>query len=259
MERRRILVVAAALIAVLGVVLVLVYVKGSDKRAQDQYATVPVLKATAAIAQGETYSDASASGKLKVVDVVSTDKVNGAESDMNGIQGSEVAEAPIYPGEQILPQSWSAPTVAKETTVNPGLAIPNGDVAISVSLTDPGRVAGFVEPGSSVAIFATGTQMTANNQANGGAVRVLLPKVLVLAVGSTAPSDVQADSGATQAPAETLPNTLLTLAVSQQEAEKILLASGSTGTSYTLSLGLLNDKSKISMGSVVDSTNLFTK
>jgi pilus assembly protein CpaB len=265
MERRRILVVAAALIAVLGVVLVLVYVKGSNNRAQSQYSTVPVLVATQAIAQGESYSAASAAGKLTVKQVMTTDKVAGAEDSTTGIDKTEVAQSDIYPGEQIIAQNWVAP-VNDKTAATPSLDIPEGDVAISVSLTDPERVAGFVEPGSSVAIFVTSSSADAsgNVKVSGAQARVLLPSVLVLGVGSTPTANSETADPATTgaagtAPAETLPNTLLTLAVNQQEAEKILLATGnSSGTTYTLALGLLNSKSKIAQNNIVDSTNLFT-
>lgn len=264
MERRRILVVAAALVAVLGVVLVLLYVRGSDNRAKAQYAMTRVLVATRTVSAGETFGDAVKAGKLQMEDVVSSDKIGSAVTSLTTISDDEVAQAAIYPGEQILSARFGAASTT--TTAAPSLEIPTGDVAITVSLTDPERVAGFVEPGSSVALFVTTVSTTsggsgATNAANSQA-RVLLPKVLVLGVGSTAPETpaaADASSDATTAPAETLPNTLLTLAVNQKEAEKVLLATNTgTGTSYTLSMGLLNSESKISMSNIVGSQNLFS-
>lgn len=259
MERRRILVVAAALVAVLGVVLVLLYVRGSDNRAKAQYDFTRVLVATQTIAQGETFGDAVKAGKLDLEDVVSSDKIAGAITSVTAIDSNEVAESAIYPGEQVLGARFG--TLSTSNTATPTLQIPDGDVAITVSLTDPGRVAGFVEPGSSVALFVTSSSTTSGGSVNvkGSVSRVLLPKVLVLGVGSTAPTTSTSSTSTTTAPAQTLPNTLLTLAVNQKEAEQILLATaGSSGTSYTLSMGLLNSTSKIAMGNIVGPTNLFS-
>ena len=46
MDRRRVLLIAAAVVAALGTVLVLVYVQGADNRARDAYETTEVLVAS---------------------------------------------------------------------------------------------------------------------------------------------------------------------------------------------------------------------
>src|SRR3954471_10423964 len=63
MDRRRLLLILAVFVAVIGTALVFLYVKGADKRANNQYANVTVLKATANIAPGETYDSALSAGK----------------------------------------------------------------------------------------------------------------------------------------------------------------------------------------------------
>jgi pilus assembly protein CpaB len=102
-----------------------------------------------------------------------------------------------------------------------------------------------------VAVFLNGT-----DEASGKAfTRLLLPKVLVLGVGSTpaggAPATPAAAStgagtgagtakstgGNAQAPAETLPNTLITLATTQTQAEKILFAQQNGSLSFALLTG----------------------
>ena len=52
---------------------------------------------------------------------------------------------------------------------------------------------------------------------------------------------------------EQLPKTLLTLAVSQQEAEKVLYAGGSGA----LAFGLLNEDSQVAPSQGVNKSNLF--
>lgn len=264
MERRRILVVAAALVAVLGVVLVLLYVRGSDNRAKAQYEFTQVLVATQSIAQGETFGDAVSAGKLNLENVVASDKIAGAITSLTAIQNNEVAQASIYPGEQVLGSRFGSATSAA-SVATPNLAIPDGDVAISLSLTDPGRVASFVQPGSNVVIFATTPQGPTGSNGGpnaSGFSRVLVPKVLVVAVGSTssiaAPSP-SAGASSSSSSSAALPPTLMTVAVTQQQAEQIELAQADSTPAYTLAFGLLNDKSKITPGAKVDFTNIFGK
>ena len=60
MDRRRILLVVAVLVAALGSALVFLYTKGADTRAQERFDTVEVLRATAVISPGEKFEDAQA-------------------------------------------------------------------------------------------------------------------------------------------------------------------------------------------------------
>jgi pilus assembly protein CpaB len=232
MDRRRILVVAAAIVAALGVVLVLLYVRGADNRAQDRFATVKVLTATAQIDAGETIEQASASGKLALRAVTRNELLDGYQTGTGGLAG-QVALTTIYPGEQIVAAKFGTSAAPVST-----LRIPDGMLAISVNLTDPARVAGFVDPGSKVAIFVNGTE------AGQPYTRLLLPKVTVLGVGSTTPVSTTTTDGQGQQTTEQLPRTLLTLAVDQDQAQKVLFAQ----SSGELALGLLTDSSNVAPG-----------
>src|SRR4051794_38748134 len=64
MDRRRILLVVAVLVAALGSALVFLYTKGADTRAEKKFDTVQVLEATAIINPGEKFEDAQTAGKL---------------------------------------------------------------------------------------------------------------------------------------------------------------------------------------------------
>ncbi len=64
MDRRRVLLVVAAVVAALGTVLVFLYVQGADNRAEAQFATQDVLVANTQIERGETVRQALDSGKL---------------------------------------------------------------------------------------------------------------------------------------------------------------------------------------------------
>lgn len=242
MDRRRVLLVVAAVIAALGTLLVFLYVRGADNRAASQYHAVSVLKAVKTIAPGETVAAAQAAGKIQLGSVAEGQQLPGALTDLSPING-QVATTTIYPGEQIVAAKFSA------TSSGTSLTIPKGKLAISVNLTDPARVAGFVNPGNSVAVFMQGSGL-----GNAGPFsRLLLPKVEVIAVGTTTVvSTTTTDSTGAQT-TEQLPRTLLTLALSQDEAEKVLFASGNG----ELALGLLNADSKVTPNQGVSGQNLF--
>ena len=115
----------------------------------------------------------------------------------------QVAITTVFTGQQILSQQFGS------TATTSGLPIPEGKMAVSVQLGDPERVAGFVQPGSEVAVFAV-------TQEIGGDLRtsqVLLPRVQVIAAGpSTVVSQTSTDASGNEN-TEEIPKAILTLAV----------------------------------------------
>jgi pilus assembly protein CpaB len=231
------------MIAVLGAGMVFLYVKGADTRARQGQEPIAVLKAVAQIEPGESLSQASAAGKIQLKDVPLEQKLDGAMASI-GSSGGEVALTRIYPNEQITSSKFGSPGSQD------ALTMPNGDFAVSVQLSDTGRVAGFVVPGSKVAIFLTGPVHPGTNS---DGTRLVLPSVSVLAVGQTTVTSTTSTSQAGNQTTQTVPQTLFTLAVNQKEAEKTLFAA----SQGELSFGLLDAKSKAKPSSGVNSTNLF--
>ena len=245
MERRRILVVAAALVAALGAVLVFMYVRGADTRAQDQFETTDVLVATQPIQTGETIDAASSAGKIVKKAVTNSSLVPGYQVDLTALTG-KIALTPIYPDEQILASKFgdtAAPTSS--------LQIPDDNIAITVNLTDPARVAGFVDPGSKVAIFLNGTDLKDGKPFT----QLLLPDVTVIGVGSTTPVSTTTTDQTGAQTTEQLPRTLLTLALSQEDAQKVLFSQGNG----ELAFGLLpvDGKASVKTGVRTGFDNLF--
>ena len=113
--------------------------------------------------------------------------------------------------------------------------------------SDPARVAGFVNPGSEIAVFMSGTA--------GGQpfTRLLLPQVTVIGVGATAETAGGTSADGAPANTEQLPATLITLAVTQQEAQKILFAQGNGQLAVSLTTGT----SKVAPGPATTLANLF--
>jgi pilus assembly protein CpaB len=228
MDRRKVLLVVATVVALLGTALVYLYVRGADSRAEQKYDAVNVLRAVAPIAQGESIDDALATGKLAVQPVGRDSLVPGYQTTADPLKG-QVAKADIYPGEQIIADQFTADAASIDTS---RLEIPKGYVAVSVSLSDTGRVAGFVEPGSNVAIFQSlGAEYT----------RLLLSPVQVIAVGSTTITQTTTTTAEGAQTVESLPRTLFTLALKQNDAEKVLYASNNGD----LQFALLTDTSEV--------------
>lgn len=243
MGRRTFLLIAALAVAAVGTTMVFLYVNGVNDRALADQQPVQVLVATAPIAAGTTAADAQSAGALEKRAVSRASVAPGALSDITPI-ADKVALAPIFVGEQIIEGKFGQPS----NTSN--LPIPEGKLAVSVQLADPARVAGFVSPGSEVAIFLT---IQSGRGADNEVTRVLLPKVQVIATGaSTVVSTTTTASGQTQT--EELPKALLTLAVSQSEAQKVVYGS-QHGQMY---FGLLTRDSKVDRSdNGVTAENLF--
>jgi pilus assembly protein CpaB len=243
MDRRRILMVVAVLVAALGSALVFLYTKGADTRAEKKFDTVQVLEATSLISPGEKIEDAQAAGKLALKSVSKDALLDGYQTTTDPLAGT-VSLGTIYPGEQIISAKFGA-----SAAVQSSLQIPDGMMADSVNLTDPGRVAGFVDPGSQVAVFLS----TTDSQTGQPFTRLLLDRVTVLGVGSTTPVSTTTTDATGASTTEQLPRTLITLALTQQQAEKVTFAAANG----ELSFGLLTDNSTVQPDDGVDATNLF--
>jgi pilus assembly protein CpaB len=220
------------------------YVRGVEARAAQQYDAVQVLQAVETINTGETLADAQAAGKIQLGTVGRANVLDGATTSIAQMR-DKVALTPVYPGEQITSAKFGA-EADREV-----LSIPDGKMAISINLTDPARVAGFVNPGAEVAIFTSADQGAMGDDE--AITRLLLPRVSVIGVGTTTVvSTTRTDQSGAQT-VEELPRTLMTLAVDQTDAEKIIFAARNSEVSFAL----LTEKSTVNAGPGVSSDNVF--
>jgi len=256
MDRRRLLLILAVFVAVIGTALVFLYVKGADKRANNQYDNVSVLKATSNIAAGETYDSALSAGKMSLQPVPKNQLIEGYQTTTTALKG-KIASSQIYAGQQIITSQWGDGSNVSATT---NLPIPKGMMAISVQLTDPDRVAGNVYAGSRIALFVSGMggpghPVQAPTAGKGDETALMLPNVLVLNVGDPAQSTSTTTATDGTSTTETLPKTLLTLAVTQAEAQKIILVAKTDPSHITFAL--LTDTSKVHKGPGTQVQQLF--
>ncbi len=239
MGRRTTLLVAAIMVAALGTFMVFMYASKAQSAAAAGQSPVEVLVATESIPAGSSGAVIASSGDVELRTLPQAAVPEGALSDLGGVQGLLNA-MPIHTGQVLIADMFSG---ADKTTA---LTLPKGSMAMSVELKDPQRVAGFVTPGSEVAVFATVDGDSA------ALTDVLLDRVRVVAVG---PSTLRATDGgdAKTTNTEQIPTAILTLAVTEQQAKKLANAYSEA----ELHLALLDQNSKISGASAVTSNDLF--
>lgn len=234
MARRSVLLLVAALIALVGTSMIVLYVQGIDARATADQELVEVLVATDTIEAGEAVTDAQEAGKFEKAEVRRADLVDGALSSTSSI-ADLVATGVVYPGEQILAKKFGSMGDAQS------LIIPDDKLAVSVELTDPQRVAGFVNPGSEVAIFVSADPFIikpdGKEQKLAPYTRLLLPKVQVIGVGTTSVASKTTKNEDGEQVTEEVPRTILTVAVTQEEAEKVIFAARNGEVAFALLSG----------------------
>lgn len=267
MGRRVGLLVAAALVALIGTSAVFAYVSRVESKALAEQEPVDVLVAAAQIPEGMAAGVALQQKLVRVETLPQSSVPEGALTSLKEVT-TQSAMSDIFPGEVLL-----RPKFADRTARTGNLVIPDDKIAISVQLGDPQRVAGFVVPGSEVAVFdtvdaasasvtgtasATQTGNTTNAKVDLQATvdtkvtRLLLPRTTVIAVGPATLRPTTEEPEAKEGESTT-PTAILTLALTQAEAEKIVHAT-QTGDLY---FGLLSTKSKVAPSQGVTNSTLF--
>lgn len=240
MKRRVLTVGLALLLAVLGTAGVLAYVHQADARAVAGMKAVTALVAEAPVPSGTSASAALSDGLLRSEKLPASSVPSSAVRSITPDLAGLVMSADVQPGQLLL-----RPMLVTAAQATGGVALPAGMIAVTIALCMPEAVAGAVRAGSEVEVFdtaaatttgASGGTLTAGpnctgphqQQANGHArTRVVLAKVQVLSVGSA--SNGQGTSTATttastpaNANGSTQGNVLVTLAVSQRDARKVI-------------------------------------
>ena len=232
MARRSVLLLVAALIALAGTAMIVLYVQGIDARATKDQELVEVLVATETIDIGETVAAAQDAGKIDKAEVRRADLVDGSLSSTTSI-AEDVAIGTIYPGEQLIAKKFGSLGDTQS------LVIPDDLMAVSVELTDFERVAGFVNPGNEVAVFATTLnavqlQPDGKEKKLGTYTRIVLTRNLVLGVGTTSVTSRTTQDEDGETATEEVARTILTIAVTQEEAEKLVQADRTGDLNFAL-------------------------
>jgi pilus assembly protein CpaB len=257
------LLAGALVVALLGTMAVLSYVNRVEASAIADAQPVDVLVARDRIASGTTGAVAAQRKLVELVKLPRKAVPEGALSSLDKVDEQSLV-SDVFAGEVLL-----AAKFATQTARTGDLLIPKDKIAVSVELEDPQRVAGFVVPGSEVAVFATikkveatakatashvsATSATVSVQAEGDDdyTSLLLPRASVIAVG---PATLRAaDNGKKKKSKDEVTTAVLTLAVDQQDAQR-LVHSAQTGDLW---FGLLSSTSKTGPANGVSNANLF--
>jgi len=235
MNRRIALVAVAVVLALVGTFAVYNYAHHAKTR------SATVLVAQKAVPAGTSWGDVLKGNYLQQEKVPVDSAPSSAISSLAAsVPVEEVATADISAGQIVLRQTFG------EKSVTTGiLAIPAGKLAISVTMASNADVAGFVQNGSEIAIFSTfklapAKTSTASKAAVGGAdlyaTKLLFARVDVVATSQAPPGDLNGSKANANGNAG---GVLVTLALTQAEAERIILAQ-QVGQLY---LGLLSNTS----------------
>jgi pilus assembly protein CpaB len=247
MGRRVMAVLAAMVVGLIGVIAVLFYANGADSRAVADQRPQTVFIAQALVPAGTTAADAVAKGLMAPIQVAAKGVPVGALSKIDGATGKLVALTDIAQGDLVVASRFGTTPLGQKA-----IQVPEGQVAISVSLSDPAQVGTFVTPGSRIVIYDTYAPTAPAASASGAKVtQVLLGDVLVIAVGSTSltpPAGGQAQAAAAS-------GALVTVALPPATAVK-LVHGIQTGTLYA---GLDGTNTKVDLGQVVSDATLFNK
>lgn len=263
MTRRLGLLATALVVALLGTMAVLSYVSKVEADVVAGAEMVDVLVAAERMPAGTNAATATEGELVQLSSLPRKSVPEGALTSLDEV-GDQTLLSDVFAGEVLL-----RPKFADQTARTGELVIPKDTIAISIELEDPQRVAGFVVPGSEVAIFATikrvdatakatasgvsSTSATVNVQAEGDDyTNLLLPRVSVIAVG---PATLRPDQDEKGKGEDEVTKAVLTVAVSQQDAAR-LVHSAQTGDLW---FGLLSSSSKTGPGPGVSNLNLFPK
>jgi pilus assembly protein CpaB len=207
--RRRLLAALAALVlAALGAVVLLAYVRGADARALAGVQTVDVLVVDRPVPEGTPGEE--------LAELVRTERlparaaVPGAVTDLDALAG-RVATVDLQPGEQLLAARFAAP---EDLSVPGTVAPPEGAAEVSLLLEPQRAVGGRLAAGDTV-----GVHLSLDGQTD-----VVLSRVLVTQVqgAPVAVADGEATDTASSGGAAPSASLMVTLGLRPEAAEAVV-------------------------------------
>jgi pilus assembly protein CpaB len=251
MTRRLIGVLLAIILAIAGTGAVFAYVNSAQNRVADGQEAVRVLIANERIPAGTSGASLKERELLREVVMPKLSVPDDALSAVPDDFDSLVLTSDMQPQQLLMRGAFGS-----STALSGGLNVPEGKLAVSVRIDVDQQVAGYVRPGSQIAIFNTyesDDEDEIEEGADNRRTRLLLPRVEVLAVGVFGDGGVTTTTSRDGEDEEGRSGLILTLSVDQDDTERLIHATR-TGQLY---LALLTDTSEIEPGPGVDSRTLF--
>ena len=142
-------VVAAVLLAAVGTLFLVLYVKGAEERALAGEETVEVLVVAEPIEKG---APADAIAEAVIAERVPAKvRATGSVADLSDLQG-RVASVDLMPGEQLVASRFLTPTQLEEERE---VEMPEGLQEVTVSLEPQRAVGGQLSPGDTVGVLSS--------------------------------------------------------------------------------------------------------
>jgi pilus assembly protein CpaB len=215
MGKRVIGVVAAVLLAAVGTLALVGYVRGAEARAMAGQETVEILVLNEEVPRDTPAADLSAfvSKERVPAKVQATDSVASLD-DLDGM----VTAVDLVPGEQLVSTRFATPAQLVEDS---GVEVPDGLQEVTIALEPQRAVGGRISPSDTVGLLASfqpdvlpyNTKLVIN--------QLLITSVQVEQLPSAPAEDGTDDASPDVAPTG---NLLVTLAVSVEQAERIVFA-----------------------------------
>jgi pilus assembly protein CpaB len=226
MGRRTLLLIASILVAALGTALIWLYVQGADSRAQAGEAQVQVLVAKQTVDAGTPASQIPLGPRTFPQSFIASFGP-GLITDPQKLQGYAMTR--IVAGMPLSTDQFGS----SPSTPTPAVQFDPTKLVMQVSLPDPQRLAGILQPGDWIRIFVA-------QQSGGGqvpAAKVLLDHVKVLASGPVISTSNSTPSGKAQ-----VPQAIVTLEVSNSEALRLVQSQSQGSGGNSLWFGLMGAK-----------------
>ena len=197
MGRRILAITAAAVIALIGAVLVLLYARGADSRAVAAASPTTVYVSNAVIPAGTSLKEAVRLQEITETKVAARSLPAGALTTVDDTNSALVALADIAPGQYVLSAAFGETPLGEKA-----LQVGAGKLAVSVQLSDPARVGTFVTAGSYLTIFMTyklkqldtTEEAEVFNEQDVKGTSVLLDNIKVIAMGDASLTPPAADA-----------------------------------------------------------------
>ncbi|MGC1212399.1 MAG: RcpC/CpaB family pilus assembly protein [Micromonospora sp.] len=258
MARRIIPVLISVVLAALGTGAVLLYLRSADDRAVAGKQARTVLVADKHIPAGTSGKALRTKGYLREVRMPVETLPEDALEQVNGSLDALVTTAPVQRGQLMLRAMFGSAVAGGS-----GLAIPDGQMAITARVKSTVFGPASLRAGARVAIFYTYTPMDDQKRdvVSGSGLekgrkinsvtRLLMTDVEVISVGPAPAADGATPAGATTGGSDELS---VTFGLNQVDAERLAHAVALGGE---LNVGVLGESSEVKPDSGVDNRSLF--
>jgi pilus assembly protein CpaB len=274
LKRRTLTIALAGMLALLGAVAVLAYARQANNRAVSGLRAETVLAATGAIPAGTSLETAQREHWLISEKVPEASLSTTPVHSVTAANAHMVVSATVAKGQLLLQNMLVS---AASVVASGGFAIPPGMVAVAVQMCVSEVVANYITPGAYVAVFDTyaggkGSQVQrtcspSHEVTNSGSIvspaivatRIVLTRAEVLAVGEspgtqgTPAGSASTVANPTSSASSSQDSVLVTLAVNQADAERLILID-ELGLPY---MALLGPTSKTAFDNPVSASYLF--